>query len=72
MNIKMMLTACFLLCAAVFVVANAAIARECYDKNADFAKSKKDNNNFLLGGLITGPICILCAFGMMFMATRIP
>jgi hypothetical protein len=72
MNAKMLLTACFLLCAAVFVVANAAIARECYDKNTDFAKSKKNNNNFLLGGLITGPICILCAFGMMAAATRIP
>jgi len=68
----MLMTACFLLCAAVFVVANAAIARECYDKNADFAKTKKDNNNFLLGGLVTGPICILCAFGMMAAATRIP
>jgi len=68
----MILTACFLLSAAVFVVANAAIARECYDKNADFAKNKKDNNNFLLGGLITGPICILCAFGMMAAATRMP
>jgi len=72
MNPKMLLTACFLLCAAVFVVANAAIARECYDKNADFAKTKKDNNNFLLGGLVTGPICILCALGMMAAATRMP
>lgn len=72
MNLKMMLTACFLLCAAVFVVANAAIGRECYDKNKDFAKTKKDNNNFLLSGLIVGPMCILSAFGMMFMATRVP
>jgi len=68
----MLLTACFLLCASVFVVANAGIGRECYDKNADFAKKKKDNNNFLLAGLITGPICILCALGMMAAATRIP
>jgi hypothetical protein len=72
MEIKLFLGACFLLCAAVFVVANAAIARECYDKNADFAKTKKDNNNFLLAGLITGPIFILCALGMMAAAAKAP
>jgi len=68
----MILTACFLLSAAVFITANTAIAKECYDKNGDFATAHKNNNNFLVSGLVMGPLCIVCALMMMALATRAP
>lgn len=60
----MIMMACCLLFAATLVTANAAIGRECYDNNKEFSEKddiRKNNNKFLLGSVITGPICIFCA-----------
>jgi hypothetical protein len=63
-KVKMILMACYLLSAGALITANGAIAKECYDNNKSFADSnsiRKTNNKFLLGMVITGPVCILCA-----------
>jgi hypothetical protein len=63
-KIKMILMACYLLSAGALITANGAIAKECYDNNQPFAESselRKTNNKFLLGMVITGPVCIVCA-----------
>jgi hypothetical protein len=74
-KIKMIMMACYLLSAGVFITANGAIAKECYDNNQPFADStdmRKKNNKFLLGMVIMGPLCILCALMGIVIATRIP
>ena len=71
----MILMACYLLSAGVMITANSAIARECYDGNKEFAEKtpmRKQNNKFLLGMLITGPICIVCAILGILMAMWSP
>ena len=67
-----MMYACCLLSAAVFITANGAIAKQCYDDNGDYAKKHDSNNKFVLSNIIVGPICILCALGAIFLAVRAP
>jgi hypothetical protein len=74
-KIKMILMACYLLSAGALITANGAIAKECYDNNQKFADSsdlRKTNNKFLLGMVITGPICILCALLGIVLAIKAP
>jgi len=74
-KIKMILMACYLLSAGALITANGAIAKECYDNNKPFADSseiRKTNNKFLLGMVIMGPICIVCALMGIVLAIRIP
>jgi len=73
-KIKMILMACYLLSAGALITANGAIAKECYDNNKPFADSselRKTNNKFLLGMVITGPICMVCALLGLVMAIRV-
>lgn len=74
-KIKMIMMACYLLSAGALITANGAIAKECYDNNKPFADSnaiRKQNNKFLLGMVIMGPICIVCALLGILLAIRLP
>ena len=44
--------AVFILLVLIIAIATASIAQECYNKNADFAKGRKANNNFIKVGFI--------------------
>ena len=69
---KIIMTACFLLSAATFITANAAIAKQCYDDNKEYTKSHTQNNNFLISGLVAGPLCIICALLAIVAGIRAP
>ena len=71
----MIMMACYLLSAGALITANGAIAKECYDNNKPFADSsemRKTNNKFLLGMVITGPLCIICALLGIVLAIKMP
>ena len=42
----------FILLVLIIAIATASIAKECYNKNAEFAKGKKSNNKFITVGFI--------------------
>lgn len=67
---KFLFAACFLLCSAVFITTMTSIAKECYDSNSSFANTKTNNNNFLTGGLVGGPLCIIVALVMVYYAFK--
>ena len=67
---KIVMMACFLLSAATLITANVAIAKQCYDDNKDYTKTHTQNNNFLISGLVGGPLCIVCALIAMVAAIR--
>jgi hypothetical protein len=72
---KMIMMACYLLSAGALITANGAIAKECYDSNKEFAGNSeihKTNNKFLLGMVITGPLCIVCAILGILLAIKMP
>jgi hypothetical protein len=74
-KLKMIMMACYLLSAGALITANGAIAKECYDNNKPFADSsemRKTNNKFLLGMVIMGPLCIICALLGIFLAIKMP
>jgi hypothetical protein len=74
-KLKMIMMACYLLSAGALITANGAIAKECYDNNKPFADSsemRKTNNKFLLGMVITGPLCIICALLGIVLAIKMP
>ena len=49
---RAMVMACFLFSAATFILANGAIAQDCYNNNSTYANNNKSNASFLLSMLI--------------------
>jgi surface polysaccharide O-acyltransferase-like enzyme len=72
MNNKIIITACVLLSAAVFLVATTSIATECYNQNKGFKDTKKDNFTFLVVTLVSAILMILSAFGSMYLGVKEP
>ena len=60
-----------LLCStAIFFVASTSIARECYNKNDTFSKSKGKNSQYLNYMLAMGVCCILTSFAVIYLGMK--
>lgn len=70
MNSKILITACSLLSAGVFLVATTSIATECYNNNTEFKNKKQDNFTFLIITLVFAILMILSASGSIVMGLR--
>jgi hypothetical protein len=51
-------------------IASTSIGQECYNKNSAFADTKKANQGYLLYMLIAGILCVVVAFGGMYMGFK--
>jgi hypothetical protein len=70
MDTSTVIAGVFLCCTAVFLVASTSIARECYNKNKDFAKSKGKNGDYLNYMLGLGVLCILVSFAVIYLGMK--
>jgi uncharacterized PurR-regulated membrane protein YhhQ (DUF165 family) len=70
MNTKIIITACLLLSAGVFLVATTSIATECYNENTGFKDKKKDNFTFLVVTLVAAILLIISAGGSIFIGLK--
>jgi uncharacterized BrkB/YihY/UPF0761 family membrane protein len=70
MNGKMLVAALALLLGGVFSTATSSIALECYNQNAAFKDSKKENFTFLIVNLASAIVLILFAFACMYFAAQ--
>jgi hypothetical protein len=70
MNIKILLAACCILSTAAMSLASTSIAKECYDKNQQFASNHTTNNNYLTYMIVMGVVCIITSFIMMYMGSK--
>jgi hypothetical protein len=51
-------------------IASTSIAQECYNKNSAFADTKKTNQGYLIYMLVAGILCVVVAFGGMYLGFK--
>ena len=70
MNTNLLGMAISVIVAAIFAIATSSIATECYDQNATFKESKKDNYNYIIVNLVSNILMLLVALFSLYLSFK--
>jgi hypothetical protein len=65
--LKKILISLSMIVVGIFTIATSSIAIECYNKNTELKKTKKQNFNFAIATLVMGILAVLSAFVIIFL-----